>query len=307
MRLPKVEMLFDALGLDRQMIDMKQRWSFVPCPFEEKHQKNTGYKHSRLYYDFFPWFQCFHRSCYEDRSELNAQLCLHVLKFLPSYTVRNFMIAKRKGMPYIPPEAPSDNAKKVEKNRAELIAKYGRYAPKLAIIPITPIEFLSRLFELEEGVWIGQPNHSGYPQMAIHFRTLAQWQSVKFRIPWEFTAGCTFPPGCYQRTMAKALKRKYLILESDTLSKEDQLAMCGWLRKHLKLDLVAVVWSGGKSFHFWFKAKDEAWILGNTRVLTAAGFDPTGIPIGHPMRLGGQQRLKDPSITQNVMWMKKDK
>jgi hypothetical protein len=48
------------------------------------------------------------------------------------------------------------------------------------------------------------------------------------------------------------LAKRFLVIEHDSLSLDEQATVIRWLREAEKMVLRALIWTGGKSLHAWF-------------------------------------------------------
>jgi hypothetical protein len=83
----------------------------------------------------------------------------------------------------------------------------------------------------------------------------------------------------------------------------DSLALIRWLREGLRWELAAMVWTGSKSIHAWFRTPPPAAIQSLRNTAAALGIDAglVGHP-EHPCRLPGQIHAKTGRVSQ-VLWL----
>ncbi len=146
-------------------------------------------------------------------------------------------------------------------------------------------QFIGGLFALDDVVWCGTKFHSGQPKHARHFRPAADW--ILSASAWPFISHCTFRAGAFSRCKESVVERKYLVIESDTLTFEQTLAVFSWLHNaHEGMRLRAVVFSGKKSLHGWFDwpDNDEHELAAMLRGLQC---DPATMRQSQPVRLPG--------------------
>ncbi len=114
-------------------------------------------------------------------------------------------------------------------------------------------------------IWIGELWETGKPEFARNFKSVVDW--LKKRRPYgPQISVCTFQPSRYKgndvlylrnyasRSKEWVKQRLYLVLESDTLSREQFGHVIRWAMKFLTLR--CIVDTGGKSIHAWFEAPD---------------------------------------------------
>jgi len=102
-----------------------------------------------------------------------------------------------------------------------------------------------------DNIWIGHLNETGDPCFANRFRTVKDWLQTESRCPGPFICPAHFKPGAYQRSNANIIQNRFLIVESDTLTKDEVSSVFLWLGE--SWHFVAVVDTGNKSLHGWFQ------------------------------------------------------
>lgn len=150
--------------------------------------------------------------------------------------------------------------------------------------------FLLRMFDPLDVVWIGAVHQSGQEKNAKRFRTVQSYLSDTKPIRGEFVTHCTFQPGTFSRCNDAVAVRRYMVVESDTLQANQVGAVLNYLAAEQGLILRAVVHSGGKSVHGWFEwpsnaTEDEVEEWGAT--LTGLSCDPATLKASQPVRLPG--------------------
>ena len=141
----------------------------------------------------------------------------------------------------------------------------------------------------------------------MFFRRREDWLKLK-AAPANFTCPSTFLPGSYSRSNKNVVVRRFHVIESDCLSKENMLAVINWCRQFMNLR--AVVDTAGKSLHGWFDAvtpEVEAKLrvilpnLGRESEEAEKTLDPALFKIAQPCRLPGA--LRD-GKHQNLWYLK---
>jgi hypothetical protein len=172
--------------------------------------------------------------------------------------------------------------------------------PYLEIIKDSPIQIgadnrlamyqaFMDMFENEDVVWIGNVTDTGKPEHFTHFKTKAKWLTET--IPGgPYTCPSCFVPDSFSRSKDAVSTRRYLVVESDSLKKDDVGAIFRWLDHAVELPLRAVVDTAGKSLHGWFdypppEILDELKIM-----LPVMGCDPKMFGSSQPCRLPGGMR-----------------
>jgi hypothetical protein len=170
-----------------------------------------------------------------------------------------------------------------------------------------------RLFDPGDVIWIGDRNNSGSEACSCHFRTVEHWLdrpwSTRRNSPipiqsWgQLTCPAVFKPGSYSRCKANILQQPYIVLESDTLSKDKSGGLFRWLDKNDILRLRCVVDSGNKSLHGWFEMPPAKHIPILKKVLTVLGCDRSMFSPSQPVRLPGGWRDADRQRPQPVLYL----
>lgn len=146
---------------------------------------------------------------------------------------------------------------------------------------------LLSLFRPDETLWIGDTKESGGVQYAGHFRPAAQWLAEGACPRGPFILPATLKPGVWSRTKADVARLPFLVVESDTLDKDDIGAVFRWLREGIGMALCAVVDTGSRSLHGWFARPDAATLRELRAVLPALACDGAVLRDTQPVRLPG--------------------
>jgi hypothetical protein len=293
----QIEKLFRELNLP---LSLASRGSPVdiPCPLRKLHTpgRRDARPECRLWFDTHPHLHCFHTHCYEELRELNTYLRL--------------AITGTTGFPESsgPARPPGDYAyaRKVEKRLPKILAKFrpGDWPP--SPMEMSAPAFLKRLnvFKRTDHIWIGNFWDSGRPVFAAHFRTLMEWAKAPPPRGWPFTCGAAFIPGSFARSAANVKALRTLILESDSLSQLDTVAVARWIEDEFRLPLLALVHSGNKSLHCYFQHPGAEWLSIYQPALVAVGFCACSLrSLTQPLRLANQVRLDNQAV-QHLLWIK---
>jgi hypothetical protein len=138
-------------------------------------------------------------------------------------------------------------------------------------------------------VWIGDTRDSGKVEHQDHFKTIDQWQIIPTP-SGQYTCPAVFKTGSYARTNANVVVRRFLVVESDTLGRDEVGAIFKWMRDVMGLDLRAVVDTAGKSLHAWFKYPPDLIVDELKLALPELGCDPKLFTASQPVRLPGALR-----------------
>jgi hypothetical protein len=165
-----------------------------------------------------------------------------------------------------------------------------------------PRHFLASLYTPEALLWTGEVYHSG-PVHAARWRSRSDWQAATDAEIGPMVSPALWRPGTVSRTMDAVGRAPYVVLDFDGFDgmkpvtpaeKEahlaDSLAMVRWLREALKWRLVAILHTGGKSLHAWFRTPHPQALASMRATAQDLGIDPglIGRP-EHPCRLPGQR------------------
>jgi hypothetical protein len=150
-------------------------------------------------------------------------------------------------------------------------------------------------------VWIGDVFSSGKPEHRTHFRPVAEWYQIG-PVMGNYTCGSSFKPGSYQRSNANCNGTRFMVVESDTLAKDEVGAVFAYLNRRLHFNLHAIIDTAGKSLHGWFDAPRNARIEVQLKaVLTVFGCDPKLFTYSQPVRVPGAYR--DGKL-QRMVWLR---
>ncbi len=155
-----------------------------------------------------------------------------------------------------------------------------------------------RLWEPNDIIWCGNTFDSGKPHHAANFRPAKEWRTI--RPSGQFTCGSAFAQNSFSRSNENA-RRKFLVVESDTLTKEQMGAVILYLTNRLFYTLHAVVDTGGKSLHGWLGLPNNAKEEERLKVaLIALGCDAALFKPSQPVRVPGATR--DNGNNQHLLW-----
>jgi hypothetical protein len=149
---------------------------------------------------------------------------------------------------------------------------------------------LLQVLPQEDRIWIGDFRDSGRPEHMQNFREVGTWLRES-GCPGPFVCPACFQPSSIQRNEANVMWNRFVIVESDTLSKAEVGSVFLWLAK--SWPLVAVVDTGNKSLHGWFERPQglpvKTW-KENEAVLEGFGCDVAMLRPSQPCRLPGWLR-----------------
>jgi hypothetical protein len=149
-------------------------------------------------------------------------------------------------------------------------------------------------------VWIGDVYSSGRPEHRTHFRPVAEWYQIG-PVMGNYTCGSSFKPGTYGRSNENLNGQRFLVVESDTLSKDEVGAIFAYLRRRLHYRLHCIIDTGGKSLHAWFDAPRNKVFENRLKAgLEVFGCDPKVFTYSQPVRVPGAWR--DGKL-QRLIWL----
>jgi hypothetical protein len=158
-----------------------------------------------------------------------------------------------------------------------------------------------RLWPACSTVWIGDVYSSGKPEHRTHFRPIADWYQIGPAMG-NFTCGSSFKPGTYSRSNENLNGQRFMVVESDTLTKDEVGAVFAFLRRRLRYDLHCIIDTAGKSLHGWFDAPpNKTWEDRLKAALEIFGCDPKLFTYSQPVRVPGAWRN---GKLQRLIWLK---
>jgi hypothetical protein len=286
-RRAKVEQLFGQVSWEDETT------GFITCPGQEKHTGKNGPQDCQIKIDNVPTVHCLHQSCAEEIKSANKKLRDSVKS---SNSVE--LTKEQKKLAAAKAKFEKELEIRTKKSLPTLLKNYAWPYDKIVADSPQPIQPDDRqamfhaftgMFEDEDVVWIGEVGASGQPHHAFNFNTKAEWLAGE--IPTgPYTCPSCFVPGSFSRTKDNVARQRYLVVESDSLSKDQVGAIFKWLVEAVGLPLCAVVDTAGKSLHGWFEYP-PADVLAELKImLPAMGSDPKMFGASQPCRLPGGLR-----------------
>jgi hypothetical protein len=313
---------------------------FCRCPGESLHTQRTGKKDCRVSVDGAPTIYCFHASCEQAVAATNRRLRRELRAgsweiVLPGGRVlRNGDILQSTGT-ILPREVLADGhhahgqrdgaAAPPHHHQEKLLLETlrvnaERFKPELfevfhwpfaRILEDSPLlvaqrdaedQFRTwlRLWPAHCHVWIGDVFSSGQPKHRTHFRPVAEWYQIG-PVMGNYTCGSAFKPGSYRRSNDTIADQRFMVVESDTLAKDEVGAVFAYLQRRLRYQLHCIIDTAGKSLHGWFEAPRTKILENRLKVgLTAFGCDPKVFTYSQPVRVPGAYR--DGKL-QRLIWL----
>lgn len=266
---------------------------YCDCPGRNRHNTKSGRRDCAVYLDHIPTIYCVHASCNAAITATNKTLREAILEGKPAEAHR--MTAE-------------DKARRKEREENERLRLRATKAlpqvlkefawPCDQIVASSPItvtdneaghwKLLLQKFQPDDVVWIGDKIDSGRPEHTKHFKTAKEWLKCSVA-PAQFICPVAFKNTSYARSNDNILARRFLVVESDTLSHNEVGAVFRWLHKACDLKLIAIVDTAGKSLHGWFEFEED--LMPNLKlVLPAYQCDPKLFTASQPVRLPGALR-----------------
>jgi len=271
---------------------------YCECPGKKLHSTNDGKRDCVVYLDRIPTVHCMHASCAAEIEKTNRLLRSSILNPNGDSAFE------------LPKLTAEDKARITERHRNERIRiRATKSLPQILkqhrwtydeMIQDSPSDVkgdcrdhwraLLAKFAPTDVVWIGAVNDSGGPECAANFKPASEWLTYG-RAPGQFTCPVNFKNTSTARSNANILDRRFLVVESDVLKKDEVGAVFRWLHESCGLRLVAIVDTAGKSLHGWFDFVSCEPALDELRlVLPSLKCDPKLFTSSQPVRLPGAER-----------------
>ena len=302
---------------------------FCACPGAALHTKETRPNHCSVFIEGTPTIYCFHNSCQPLVAAANKRLRRAIgggswELILPDGSfLRSGEARIPAGQPIPPPTPkPTTSAEAVVALEKRILRDITLQADALKSSILThfawdpadmwedsPLRLLGdpkrdwshwlALWNPDDIVWSGDTFSSGREEHARNFRPAKEWMAES-KPAGPFTCGSAFKPGSISRSNENAIRR-FLVIESDTLSKQQIGAVCLYMTNRLGYTLKAVVDTGGKSLHGWFNLPADAVLEARLKAaLTALGCDPALFKPSQPARCPGA--IRDNGNLQSLLW-----
>jgi hypothetical protein len=306
---------------------------YCKCPGESLHTTANGEKDCRVSIDGAPTIYCFHSSCVSAVAEANHALrqALAICEWsivLPGGRVLRNGDVLQAGGEILRREIIQNNARARGLQAAEQVvletikAKAEEFLPELLtlffwpyerIIADSPLQVCERdpedhfrtwlkLWPAHETIWIGDVYSSGQPENKTNFRPIADWYEIGSPAMGNFTCGSAFKPGSFARTNENLSGHRFLVVESDSLGKDEVGAVFAYMQRIMRYQLHCIIDTAGKSLHAWFDAPRNALLEARLKVgLTAFGCDPKVFTYSQPVRVPGA--FRDGKL-QKLIWLR---
>lgn len=289
--------------------------AFCECPGINLHTNPTGPNACKVYLDRYPNVFCLHESCSNTvmQAARNLRESLSAKKLIKLEEVN-----KEQRLQIEHQQKYEQRIRLRAANSLPTIMERHRWtyadiqAASPVKIPSDRFEQSKRFLERfpDKGlIWIGAKHDSGKVINEFNFKTRDEWLK-KESLPNPLISPCLFKDGSISRSKDNVISRPFLVVESDTHSKDEVGAIFKWLEEQAGLKLVAVVDTGGKSLHGWFELPEGADLTEAKLVLPALGCDAAMFVPSQPVRLpGGLRTVTNPDgtstdQTQQLIYLK---
>ena len=303
------------------------------------HTSGNGKKDCRVNVDGAPTIFCFHASCATAVAQANRRLRRELgaspweLRLPDGRTVRSGDLLKSRmengecrteivrregtGSGAFGESALPDERRILETVRVNAarfkpdLFEFFRW-PKAQILEESPLAVVDRepdhqfrtwlgIWPADSTVWIGDVYSSGSPEHRTHFRSVAEWYQIG-PVMGNFTCGSSFRPGCHSRRNENLNGHRFMVVESDTLSRDQVGAVFAYLNRRLHFTLHAIIDTAGRSLHGWFEAPRNRVVEERLKAgLVMFGCDPKVFTYSQPVRVPGA--FRDGRL-QRLIWLR---
>ena len=309
----KIEELLEArfkkeLGQELGGIDWDPsgKFGYVKCPGASEHSTPTVRKHTRIFADDNPQFDCRHDSCRAIREEWS----------------RDLKGALQAEGVWEPGKITTEQREKFqEKTAHEKLSRW--WAQKLQCMleeyewpvekirgdsaPITdPYQQFLEAWPSDANMWFGEPWHSGKLLYSKNIKTPAEWAKAEKPVH-PFTCGSSFKQGAFARSLETLESRHFTIVECDSLDQDATTNMnlsgsiLRFIRETLGWNLKFIVTSGNKSLHGWFEYPGDAEFEKACVSFEGLGVDLKTLRPTQPVR--SPNFVRDNGNLQEMIWI----
>ena len=268
---------------------------FCKCPGEHLHTTRTGAKDCAVFLNSVPTVYCLHQNCKEIvaeasralRRSINSGVIYRGQKSVPAssgirYAKQSQEVLAARSVASLP-QILENYSWALQSIKNDSLANLD------AMPPEDWSHLIISLFQSGDNIWIGEPYSSGDPKHLVNFGYKAKWLRTQIR-GYHFICPSTFRPGTFERKNENVWFRRFLVVESDVLGKDEVGSIFRWLREAVGMSLKAVVDTAGKSLHGWFVFPPEDVFAELKIVLPQLKCDPGMFGASQPCRLPGVRR-----------------
>lgn len=269
---------------------------FCTCPGEHSHTGTTRDHDCMVHIDGVATIFCLHSSCLENVQDANRQLRSAIREGSTPVGCQTQSSVERKRQARETEK--TELLERKARGSLDRILKEYRWSydqigqdtkSSLSENPRDHWRNILGLFEEGDMVWAGNMHDTGKPKHASNFRSAGCWLAGE-QPQGMLTCPASFRSNSISRSNDNVLHRRFLVVESDVLSRDQVGAVFKWLRDEVGLNLRAVVDTAGKSLHAWFDYPKAAVVDQLRVVLPQLGCDPGLFRPSQPCRLPGALR-----------------
>ena len=269
---------------------------YCTCPGEHLHSSKSGDRECAVYLDGVATIFCFHDSCEDVVHQANQALREAIDAGEPvdpekKVSSRELQARRRAKQRINQLEGRSRcSLKKILKDHHwpyDQIMKDSKDAPAVEV----PAQWkqIVGLFKPEDVIWIGDKFDSGKSEHAHNFKPAEEWLNTG-TVVGQLTCPAVFKSSSISRSNDNVLHRRFLVVESDVLTKDEVGAVFKWLKDEVGLNLRAVVDTAGKSLHGWFDYPKKPVLDQLEIILPQLGCDKGLFRASQPCRIPGALR-----------------
>ncbi|MDA1278024.1 MAG: hypothetical protein O2960_28850 [Verrucomicrobia bacterium] len=295
---------------------MNSQHGYCRCPGAQLHTTANGERDCSVMLDKVPTIFCVHTSCRSAIEHANHELRSAIAKakingettpgkcWRPTAEERKRQ-QEREAFQRLKLRAEKSLAPILENWATDPVEFFEASPVRLLDDPMNDWRLLLQLFCRADVVWIGDTKDSCDNNAddrrkeccRRHFRTVTDWLK-ETQVPGQLICPNPFKVGVHSRSNDNLLDQRYLVVESDTLTKPQIAAVFCWCRQFLHLR--AIVDTAGKSLHGWFDYPTTDQLDELKNILPQLGCDPALFKASQPVRLPGAKRGEK---TQSLLFL----
>ena len=269
---------------------------FCQCPGEHTHSTDSGPRDCVVYLDGVPTIFCQHQSCIEQVRHANRAL-REAIEGGGLDGGDALLTDREKKQRLRAAQRTNQIEQRARTALPKILADHRWTYNDIVKDTKTPIDenpaihwrHIVELFREDDRIWIGYTHDSGRAEHTRNFRPARSWLAGN-GIMGPLTCPSTFRDGSFSRSNENVLDRRFLVVESDVLTKDQVGAVFKWLRDEVGMTLRAIVDTGGKSLHGWFDYPKAAILEELKLILPQLGCDPGMFRQSQPCRMPGVLR-----------------
>lgn len=269
---------------------------YCECPGKRLHTQNNSRSDCMIFLDRVPTVFCLHNSCKKTVDAKNRELRLAIRNSSVNPEDKRRFTAEEKALlkesrrkRFIQLRARSARSKLLIDHRWTYEQMFRESPVVLQNNERDHWRLLLEKFEDGDVIWIGNKLDSGHDHNFVNFLTKEEWLACT-NVTQQFICPATFQPGSISRTNDNIVCRRFLVVESDELTKDQVGAIFQWLKGSVGLSLEAIVDTAGKSLHGWFRFPDDETLAELKLILPELGCDSKLFTPSQPVRLPGAIR-----------------